>query len=59
MHFHTNNYDTLYEFIPRELLPVEYGGSYGTIGEIYKDNLKYTYSKSEYVRDESNWKLLE
>jgi hypothetical protein len=59
MHFHTNNYETLYEFIPQELLPNEYGGSYGTIDEIYEDNLKYVFEKSEYVKQEENWKLLD
>jgi hypothetical protein len=39
LHFHTSM-DTLYEKLPRELLPEELGGSAGTINDIFKDWLK-------------------
>lgn len=37
MHFHTPNSNTLEEFVPKDLLPNEYGGKAGTIEEILSD----------------------
>lgn len=36
VHFHLPNSDTLYKFIPQQILPSEYGGEAGTIAEIKK-----------------------
>lgn len=32
--YHTEGMDSLYELVPRDMLPVEYGGKAGTIAEI-------------------------
>jgi hypothetical protein len=57
LHFHST-YDSLYEFIPREILPFEYGGEAGKIDDIFRKNLELMESRKEYLNDDSNWKLL-
>ncbi|XP_047516143.1 uncharacterized protein LOC125056869 [Pieris napi] len=34
LHVHNKNYEEMYQHIPKEILPVEYGGNGGTIAEI-------------------------
>lgn len=34
LHFHKPDSDTLYKFVPKDLLPNEYGGKSGEIKEI-------------------------
>lgn len=34
LYVHNKNYDELYKFIPKEVLPAEYGGTAGTVEEI-------------------------
>jgi hypothetical protein len=57
LHFHSM-YDSLHEFIPREILPFEYGGEAGKIDDIFRENMKVVESRKEYLSDDSNWKLL-
>lgn len=59
MHFHPAGYESLYEFIPREKLPLEYGGDAGKIDEIFAQCLKVVESQKEYLSDDNNWKLSE
>lgn len=37
LNFHKPNSDTLYEFVPKDLLPAEYGGKCGEIRDIKED----------------------
>lgn len=34
MHMHGDNWEALYQYIPQELLPTEYGGKAGTMKEL-------------------------
>lgn len=34
MHFHTTSIDDLYEYIPRQILPEEYGGEAGKLDDL-------------------------
>lgn len=34
MHFHKPDSDTLYKFVPKDLLPTEYGGKAGDVKDI-------------------------
>lgn len=40
LHFHKPDSDTLYKFIPKDLLPAEYGGKSGEIKEIKSNFVK-------------------
>lgn len=55
MHFHTTGLETLYEFVPKEFLPTEYGGSLGSLEEFYDKSLEAMDSKRDYLRDDDNW----
>lgn len=59
MHFHTEGFDSLYEHVPRDILPLEYGGDAGKISDFYKEWLKIVESHREYLRNDRNWKLSE
>lgn len=59
MHFHSSGYASLYEHIPRYMLPDEYGGMAGKLDEIYKKSLELVERQSDYLKDDKNWQLLE
>lgn len=59
MHFHTSGFESLYEHVPREDLPFEYGGSAGKIDDFFKDWLAIVEKQREYLNDDLNWKLSE
>lgn len=59
MHFHSSGYETLYEHIPRDMLPFEYGGTIGKVDDLYKKSLELVELQSEYLKDDKNWQLLE
>lgn len=40
IHFHTHGFDSLHEFVSKDVLPEQYGGSLGPIEDIHKDVLK-------------------
>lgn len=43
--FHSNGYEKLYESVPREVLPYEYGGTAGSIGDLHKNWMETFESK--------------
>ena len=57
MHFHTSGYDSLYEFLPKESLPIDYGGLLGPLDEFYDKTLEAMDNKRDYLRDHGNWGL--
>jgi CRAL/TRIO domain len=59
MHFHTEGFDSLYEHVPRDILPLEYGGDAGKISDFYEEWLQIVESHREYLRNDGNWKLSE
>lgn len=59
LHFHTSGYESLYEFVPRQQLPLEYGGDAGKSDDLFKQWLKVVESRGEYLSDDDNWKLSE
>jgi hypothetical protein len=58
MHFHTSGYESLYEFIPKDVLPNEYGGHGGSIDKFYQQNLENIKSQKDYLDNDDNWKIL-
>lgn len=59
MHFHTAGYESLYDHIPREILPKEYGGNAGQVDDIFNEWLQVIEKHKEYLNDDLNWKLSE
>lgn len=55
--FHKAGADTLYEYVPKELLPAEYGGSTSTVEEIRKEWREKIESNRDYLIDKNNWLL--
>lgn len=48
MHFHKPDSDTLYKFVPKDLLPTEYGGKSGDVKDI-KAAVKKALDSHRYV----------
>lgn len=59
INLHTAGYDMLHEFISKDLLPTEYGGKAGREEDIFNDWLEIVKSHTEYLKDDTNWELLE
>lgn len=59
MHFHTAGYESLYEHVPKHLLPAEYGGDAGKIEDIFSEWFSVMEKHKEYLKDDLNWKLSE
>lgn len=45
MHFHTTGIETLYEHVPKELLPEEYGGLAGKLSDLKEEFMKFMVKK--------------
>lgn len=57
IHSHLPNSDTLYKFVPKDLLPEEYGGSIGKCADIRKFWYDKLMENKDYLLDESRWKV--
>jgi len=57
-YFHSSGFETLHEYINKECLPVEYGGSCGTMDEFVKINIDNLYKHREFVSKNENFFLL-
>lgn len=59
MHFQTTGYDTLLKAVPRKHLPNKYCGEAGTMEQILKYSNQMMEPLIDYMKDDSNWQLLE
>uniref|UniRef100_A0A1L8EG33 Putative phosphatidylinositol transfer protein sec14 n=1 Tax=Haematobia irritans TaxID=7368 RepID=A0A1L8EG33_HAEIR len=55
MHFHTDGLEGLYEHVPKEMLPEEYGGNAGTIAELKEKYFATVIEKRDYLMDPDYW----
>ncbi|KAG5680464.1 hypothetical protein PVAND_009972 [Polypedilum vanderplanki] len=55
LQFHSPNSDTIFKFIPRDILPEEYGGTAGSIVDMKEHWFKKLLAKRDYLRNDSNW----
>uniref|UniRef100_A0A1A9ULS1 CRAL-TRIO domain-containing protein n=1 Tax=Glossina austeni TaxID=7395 RepID=A0A1A9ULS1_GLOAU len=55
--FHTSRMDTLYEHVPRELLPDEYGGFAGKLSDLKAQFRQVMSDKRDYLIDPDYWKV--
>lgn len=58
MHFHLPNSNTLDAFVPRDLLPNEYGGSVGTLADLKRDFVAQIMEHREYCMDQTRWRTM-
>ncbi|XP_045467502.1 alpha-tocopherol transfer protein-like [Harmonia axyridis] len=59
IHTHPPNSTTLFDYVPKELLPEEYGGSIGKMKDLKEMWLKRVMEHKEYLTDESRWSVNE
>ncbi|CAH1112962.1 unnamed protein product, partial [Psylliodes chrysocephalus] len=57
VHFHLPNSDTLFDYIPRDLLPEEYGGTVGRCNDLNKKWVELVLKWRDYVLDEDYWNV--
>lgn len=50
-----NSYESLYNYVPRQLLPMEYGGDGGTLESIINSWEKRIVSYKSYYNEEKNY----
>lgn len=55
LYVHGNNFDSLYEQIPRKYLPTEYGGENGSIEQLVKDWEQRILAYRQYWVEENNY----
>lgn len=58
MHFHTN-LDTLYEFVGKEYLPVEFGGVNGSLVEYLDKAIENLHTHRDFVMNNDNFFLVD
>jgi len=54
--FHTST-ETLFEYLPKDLLPDEFGGSAGKCEVHHRNWLNIVESKRDYILNDENWKI--
>ncbi|CAH2066480.1 unnamed protein product, partial [Iphiclides podalirius] len=52
LYVHTKDSDSLYKYVPKEILPVEYGGNGGTIQELIEWNKKKVLEYSAWLEED-------
>lgn len=55
LHFHTSGLETLHEFIDKEILPEEYGGTAGCLEDYFKQTLCSLYDHRDYLMNDDNF----
>lgn len=55
IHTHVPNSSTLFDFVPKDILPVDYGGEAGNVADIKKWWMDKIMEHREYLMDESRW----
>lgn len=56
IHFHLPNSRTLDAFVPRELLPDEYGGRAGRVADLKRVFVEQVQQHRDYLMDETRWR---
>lgn len=57
MHFHQPDTETLFDFVPKNILPVELGGIDGSIEKTKRFWLEKTEANRDFVVDDEQWKF--
>lgn len=56
IHFHLPNSSTLDAFVPRELLPDEYGGRAGRVADLKRAFVEQIHQHRDYLMDGTRWR---
>lgn len=56
LNFHSPNTTTLFDDVPQELLPLEYGGKAGSMRDIKKNFVSQVEKNRDYLIDDAYWK---
>ncbi|KAG4067475.1 hypothetical protein HA402_003299 [Bradysia odoriphaga] len=56
--FHSST-ETLFEYIPKDLLPDEFGGTAGKCDDHHKNWLKVVESKRDFILNDNNWMVVD
>ncbi|XP_025829893.1 alpha-tocopherol transfer protein-like isoform X2 [Agrilus planipennis] len=57
MHFHSSDLSTLYEYVPKDLLPEEYGGESGKLSDLKSQLTQKLINNRDLFLDETRWKV--
>ncbi|XP_075157167.1 alpha-tocopherol transfer protein-like [Haematobia irritans] len=57
IHFHTDGFETLYEHVPRDMLPVDYGGTARSLADITAQWWEIVKKNRAYLMDPKFWKV--
>ncbi|KAH8386917.1 hypothetical protein KR093_003475, partial [Drosophila rubida] len=57
MHYHVDGMESLYELIPRDMLPNEYGGKAGSMDELKAQWLQKLDENTPYLQDDKYWRI--
>lgn len=57
MHFHVPHSKTLFDYVPQELLPEEYGGKTGNLQDIKQEWVQKVMDYRDFFLDEARWKV--
>jgi len=57
IHTHLPNSETLFKYIPKDILPDEYNGSAGSIENLRQYWLEFLGPYRKYINNDDNWKL--
>ncbi|CAK1549783.1 unnamed protein product [Leptosia nina] len=56
LHVHNRNYEEMYQYVPKEILPVEYGGNGGTIPELVEYWKKKIAEYSDWLDEDMHYR---
>ncbi|ALC49531.1 CG3091, partial [Drosophila busckii] len=56
INYHTEGMESLYQLVPKDMLPLEYGGKAGTIAELKAQGLQMLKEKTAYLSDAQHWR---
>lgn len=57
IHFHTDGLEGLYDQVPRDMLPADYGGKARSLADITTEWWNIVYKKRAYLMDPKYWKV--
>jgi hypothetical protein len=57
-YFHSSGFESLHEFIDKEHLPVEYGGTQGSLKDYQENTLSNLHKYRDFVMDDENFFLV-
>lgn len=52
LHLHTDSFDSLYKFVPRECLPSDYGGKLASVAQLHDELQKRLYQNAEFFSED-------